>query len=203
MQATSIVNGYPVAAVMEWSFDQLESIYEGRPIDAAIPQSVVDNIIELATPRVGKVPDLGLVRAEYGDRSVIIDSNLRDKALALRNRTRVSPLPWKAGISRGALFGELRGVMDLDGERQFFIVPPSGPAKVQCIFPEEMRPDVLARLFTVARVSGFLHYGETGPFPVLLEADRIEGVPLPEGHFSDLRGVFRDNDTASGDGWHE
>lgn len=97
--------------------------------------------------------------------------------------------PWRAGVSKGSLFGELRGVMDLDGERQFYIVPPSGPTRVQCTVSEELRPLVLENLFSVVRVAGFLHYDGTGPHPTLMEAQAIDGISEPDGHFSDLRGL--------------
>jgi len=102
-------------------------------------------------------------------------------------------MPWQPGVSRGSLFGELRGVMDFDGERRFYIRPPSGADQVQCIFPEEMRALMNEHLFQVVRVHGFLRYDGATPFPYLMEAERIEGVPPDDarGHFSDLRGIFK------------
>ena len=96
------------------------------------------------------------------------------------------------GVSRGEIFGELRGVVDFDGEREFYIVPPSGSSRILCIFQESLRAQVQSRLWTLVRVSGFLHYDGKGPFPHLLEADGIDGVIKPEGHFADMRGAFRD-----------
>jgi hypothetical protein len=90
------------------------------------------------------------------------------------------------------MFGELRGVMDFDGERQFFIIPPSGPSKVQCVFTEELRDKLGDNMFKVVRVAGFLHYDGNSPYPVLMEAAKIERVDAPRGHFSDVRGLFRD-----------
>lgn len=100
---------------------------------------------------------------------------------------------WQPGVSRGSLFGELRGVMDFDGERRFYVRPPSGASQVQCIFPEVMRALMNEHLFQVVRVFGFLRYDGRKPFPYLMEADRLEGIQEDEtrGHFSDLRGFFR------------
>jgi hypothetical protein len=115
-------------------------------------------------------------------------------ALALREMRRSEePTIWQPGVSRGSLFGELRGVMDFDGERRFYIRPPGGASQVQCIFPEEMRTQMNEHLFQVVRVFGFLCFDGRTPFPYLMEADRLEGVPEDQtrGHFSDLRGFFR------------
>ena len=119
---------------------------------------------------------------KFADRTLVIGARIAIDASA----------PWHSGVSRGEIFGELREVVDFDGEREFYIVPPSGPSRILCIFQESLRAQVQSRLWTPVRVSGFLHYDGKGPFPHLLEADGIDGVIKPEGHFADMRGAFRD-----------
>jgi hypothetical protein len=94
---------------------------------------------------------------------------------------------------QGTIFGELRGVTDIDGEREFFVRPPVGPVRVRCIFPEEMRPDMNRYLFRVVRLSGLLHYDGRSPHPSVVDARSIEGEPVERPHFLDKRGLFSDS----------
>ena len=192
MRPRARTQGFPVGAALEWSFDQLERIYNAQPVDPSIPQTALDSIVELASARAAKLPELGLLRAKFNGHVIEIDDVLASRAMALRAVRSVDARPpWRAGISRGSLFGELRGIVDFEGERQFFIVPPSGPNRVQCVFSEELRPAMIDCLFKVVRARGFLHYDGNSPFPYMLDADALDGFGEPEGHFSDLKGLFK------------
>lgn len=194
-RARSRAVGYDARNAMKWTFDQFERIQRSEPVDQNIPQKAIDNVIELSQHRTKTATDFKLLRVEYGETKVAFDPLMGARALTLRETRRSEePATWQPGVSRGSLFGELRGVMDFDGERRFYIRPPSGVAQVQCIFPEEMRAQMNEHLFQVVRVFGFLRYDGATPFPYLMEAERIDGIPQDDtrGHFSDLRGIFRD-----------
>lgn len=195
LKARTRTQGYEPEHAVAWTFDQINRIHAGQSVDPAVPQSAIDNVIDLASVRSAKLPELGIVRAKFNGKVIEIDSILHGRALAMRAAHQATEeAPWRAGISKGSLTGQLRGVMDFDGERQFFIMPRSGPFRVQCVFPEQLRTMMNEHLFTTVRVFGFLHYSAAGPHPYLLEADRMEGIASPEKHFRDLRGVFKNDD---------
>lgn len=193
MRARTRAPGFPTAEALSWTFDQLNRIYDGRPVDAAVPQSCIDTVVDLAAVRAMRLPELGAMRASYGAATIAIDDTLEARALAVRaERVADDRPPWRPGVSRGSLFGQLRGVMDFEGERQFFILPPSGPSRVQCVFTEELRELMNKNLFKTVRAVGFLHYNGNSPFPVLLEASGLSTVEEPTAHLADIRGIFRD-----------
>ena len=190
----SQVGGYDAHASMSWTMEQLGRIHDTQTADISIPQDALDNIIDLARIRDKKLPSLIGVRVEYGATVIDFDARMEGNALALRSTREIAPEDiWHAGVSKGTLFGELRGVMDLNGERQFFITPPSGADKVQCFFPESMRQQMNDKLFQLVRVHGYLRYDGTKPTPFVVEAERLEGVPeQATNHFSELLGAFRE-----------
>jgi hypothetical protein len=175
------------------TFQQFEKIQRNEAVDESIAQKAIDNVIELAEHQTKKAGDFKVLRVEFEESKVSFDTLLGARALTLRETRRSEETPiWNPGYSRGSLFGELRGVTDFDGERRFYIRPPSGVAQIQCIFPEDMRQQMNEHLFEAVRVFGVLRYNGTSPFPYLMEAERLEGVPQDGGsHFSDLRGIFR------------
>jgi hypothetical protein len=189
------VAGYDAAASVSWSIDQFAKIHDNQAADMAVPQDALDNVVELARIRQAKIPLLRGVRVEYRGVVVAFDEKMEGNALALRSTRQITTESlWHSGVSKGSIFGELRGVMDLDGERQFFIAPPSGADKIQCLFPEEMRQDMNDNLFQVVRVHGYLRFDGKRPTPIIVEAERIEGIPAEPTtkHFSDLLGAFRE-----------
>ncbi|HVI32061.1 hypothetical protein [Phenylobacterium sp.] len=193
MRVRTLAPGFPAQEAMAWTFEQFDRIYAGRPVDPAVPQTAIDTVVDLAAVRTARLPQLGLMRASFGQTVISIDKVLEARALAARAALVADDRPpWRPGVSRGSLFGELRGVMDFDGERQFFILPPSGPSRVQCVFTEDLRARVGDNLFKTVRAAGFLHYDGNSPYPVLLEATTLESVPEPASHLSDIRGIFRD-----------
>jgi hypothetical protein len=202
MKARTRAQGYEPNAALEWTFDQIKRIHAGEAIDPTVPREAIDNVIDLASARPAKLPELGVMRARFNGKVIDIDRVLHSRALAIRaQHEELGGVPWRAGMSRGSLIGHLRGVMDFDGERQFFIMPRSGPYRVQCIFPEELRAKMNEHLFQVVRVVGFLHYNGTSPHPYLLEAEAVDGITPPERHFSELRGLFKDDDLPTPEGW--
>lgn len=189
------VSGYDADASVAWSVDQLAKIHDSQTADMAVPQDALDNVVELSRIRQSKLPVLRGISLEYRGVVVSFDSKMEGNALVLRSTRKIATDNlWNAGVSKGSIFGELRGVMDIDGERQFYITPPSGADKIQCLFPEEMRKDMNDNLFKIVRVHGYLRFDGKRPTPVIVEAEKIEGIDPPSGgkHFSDLLGAFRD-----------
>ena len=191
MRARSKAQGYDTGAALRWSVNQLARIRNGDPADRRISESALASVVNLAEYRTDKASEISAMRVELGAAAVPLDRVLADRAkMARENAIEVRAAPWKAGVSQGAIFGELRGVMDLDGTREFYICPPSGPAQIKCIFGEALRGQMVANLFKVVRASGYLHYDGRSAHPYLLEAEALEGQPSPAVHILDLAGAF-------------
>lgn len=190
----SQIGGHDPYASLDWTFGQLQRIRHGDAVDNRVPQDALDNVVDLARVREQRLPTIRGVSIEFRKHTIVLDAQMESHALSLRASRQIeTDKIWHAGISKGSLFGELRGVMDVNGERQFFITPPSGAERVQCVFPEEMRGLMNANLFQVVRVYGFLRYDGRRPTPYLMEAEKLDGITdLGDAHFSDLRGAFRD-----------
>lgn len=191
MRARAKAQGYDSGAALRWSVNQLERIRNGEEADRRISESVLASVVNLADYKADKTSEISMMRVELGTTSVPLDRVLAGRAMVAREAaTEVRPMPWKAGVSQGSIFGELRGVMDLDGAREFFICPPSGPAQIRCVFGEGLRDQMVANLFKVVRANGFLHYDGRSAHPFLLEAEGLEGQPAPTVHPVDLGGAF-------------
>lgn len=190
----SRVQGYSPEPSVHWAFDQMGRIYRNEPVDEAVTQSTIDNVIELARFRESREPDFKSMRATYEDQEVRFDKTMASQALIAREtiKTLARRAPWQAGVSRGDVFGHLRGVMDFDGEREFFICPPSGAEQIRCVFPESLRALMNTNLFKLVRIYGVLNYDGESPFPNLLQAEKIEGIDETENspHFLDFVGAF-------------
>jgi hypothetical protein len=189
--------GYDAIAAAGWTVGQFASIRENQNADNAVPQDALDNLVELAQVRSKKIPSVTRMSVEYNGLHVDFDEKMEGSALVLRVERQIDVgAVWEAGISRGSLFGELRGVSDLDGERQFYVIPPSGASRVQCLFPESMREQMADNLWKLVRVYGYLRYDGVRPSPYLVEAEHMESVPPESGekHFLDMFGAFRDYD---------
>lgn len=196
-----IVSGYNVSTAVGWTMDQLKRLSTNEIADPRVSQDALDNVIDLATVRKTKVPPLSSIRVRYDESEVRLDESIIGHAMAQRQsrRLEVSQI-WKAGVSRGSIFGELRAVSDLDGEKTFFIVSPNG-RRTQCVFQEELRQSIQENLWRPVHVFGFLRYDGEHPKPYLIDAERIEPVTLRKGqpHLLDMRGAFKDYDEADFD----
>jgi len=191
MRARSKAQGYDSAAALRWSVGQLERIRNGEAADRRIPEGVLATVVSLADYRADKASEISMMRVELGSTKVPLDRVLAGHAMVARETaTEARAMPWKPGVSRGSIFGELRGVMDLDGAREFFICPPSGPAQIRCVFGEGLRDRMVANLFKVVRANGLLHYDGRSAHPFLVEADELEGQLAPTAHLLDLAGAF-------------
>lgn len=190
---TPRVRGVMPYQSVQWALDQMDGMANGLPPDPRVPLELLDNIADLSDR--DEQPEIVALSASLNGSVVAFDKRLeiqaRRRRVALLDKM---PAPmWRAGIMQGTIFGELRGVTDIEGEREFFVRPPVGPARVRCIFPEEMRPEMNRLLFKVVRLSGMLHYDGQSPHPSVVDARKIEDVPTERPHLLDKRGLFRDS----------
>ncbi len=197
----SLVRGYDADASVAWTINQFQNIANRNVTDSRVSQDALDNVIDLATIRKAKAPALASLRIEYDHSEVRLDKVVIGNALALRHTRRLEPKEvWKPGISKGSIFGELKGVTDMRGEKSFFVVAPNG-RDTQCIFPEHMRHAVQENLWNLVRVTGFMRYNAEQPKPYLIEAEKIEPVLSAEGqpHMLDMKGAFQGYDDVDHD----
>ncbi len=191
MRPTSRQKGYWPRPAYHWGFSQLSKIGLGGSPDPRIPPELLENVYDLAQVDPGG----GVIKTVAQFEESVIDFNgALAAAVRLRRTELVAAMPspeWFAGVSKGAIVGELRGVTDIDGEREFFLCPPSGPKRVKCVFTEDMRPDMNRLLFKTVRIVGFLYHGGSTPYPTLVEAEAIAEIgDSSDYRMRDLEGMF-------------
>lgn len=190
------VAGYSPTPAMIWTFNEIERIGLGQAPDARVPLEAIDNLIALSDIGDGMREDIAAFSASFNSKRIGFDDGLAKAATAQRKEAlaRIPAPAWFAGVSKGVLVGELRGVTDLQGEREFFIRKVTGGQSVRCIFPEEMRPEMNRLLFQPVRIEGFLRYDGTGPNAQYVEATSILDLNESERpHLYDRPGLFRDS----------
>lgn len=191
LRPQSKTKGYDANAATEWTISQFTEIHDRQRADNIIPQDALDNLVELSHVRATKLPPISRMAVEFRGVSVAFDAVMEGNALILRETRRIMTQGlWHAGVSRGSILGELRGVMDLNGERQFFVTPPSSQDGIQCLFAETMREQMNRNLFKLVRVHGFLRYDGGRPTPYLVEAERLDEIEEPKSHIRDMHGTF-------------
>lgn len=188
------VRGYSPAPAIRWAFGQMANLsILGGDIDPRIPVELLDNVFDLsdADSREG----ITKLVADYEGNVIDFNGSLAQFVRARRTVLveRMAAPTWYAGVSRGTIFGELRGVTDIDGEREFFVCPPSGPRRVKCVFTEPMRDQMNRLLFKTVRITGFLHYDGSTPHAALVEAESIIAAEEPTAHMLDMEGLFKDS----------
>lgn len=190
----SRVRGYSPVPAIRWGFGQMASMpVLGAEVDPRIPVELLDNVYDLSSDENRDA--IAKFAAHYEGAVIDFNGKLADSVRA-RRTTLISSMPppaWYAGVSKGAIFGELRGVTDLDGEREFFVCPPSGPRRVKCVFTEKMRDQMNTLLFKMVYITGFLHYDGNSPHPTFVEAVSVSGVEEPSAHMIDMAGLFADS----------
>ena len=197
-------NGYEVSEPAQWSAQQLKVLgQEPSSVDARITDQQLDTVISFAHRRKERVGYVRVLKIKFDAVEVDFDEKMEANALSLRQERLTDRFKaWFAGVSKGSLFGELRSVSDIDGERKFVICPPSGPEQINCIFSENLRAEMQKNLFKVVRVSGFLHYSGNSPHANLMDASSVHGVEESKEHIADCEGLFKDYDYESeGDLW--
>lgn len=197
LRAEARVRGYLPTPAITWAFGEIERIRRGEPLDHRVPFDALDNVMTLSDDGDELREGVAAFVADFGAYRISFDRKLAAAAKAQRDLALASlPAPiWFAGTSRGVLMGELRGAMDLDGEREFFIRTVSGNRRIKCIFPEHIRPKMNKLLFgPPVKIEGFLHYDGTGPHAFLVEAiDVVEIHEEGRPHLFDKAGLFADS----------
>lgn len=184
------VRDYNPAKVFDWSIEQIETIANGRQPDAEMDFAALQELAEIAArPKDGAYNKFWL---KSGITTIVVDEKLARNAQVAANTARAaeSPRRWHTGIALGEVTGDLRAVLDEDGEQEFVIHPPVGPDRIVCKFPADKRSLMNSYLFKVVTVSGKLHYGESSPFPTFVEMADIRAKATAAVHLLDLRGVF-------------
>jgi hypothetical protein len=99
--------------------------------------------------------------------------------------------------SESAAVGSYSGNIDalnVHREHVFYLYPPVGPTRIQCVFDPLLLDDVRAALKRYTTVHGLLEYNEGNAFPVRIVVERIEVNP-PEDQLptlDDLWGIAPD-----------
>lgn len=188
------VISYDPTPAFEWSIKQIDAIAKGREPDERVRGDIADDLVKLATKKNAYGYKAFWING-YAE-AVRFDEEFLMNALRFSKRRNKleAPLAWHTGVSYGSVVGELKAVDDLEGERKFIIVPPSGAESILCIFPENMHDNMRQFLFKTVKVTGNLHYIETSPFPqrVYAEKNGIEIYPIRtvKRTLSELRGIF-------------
>lgn len=196
LKAVPHIRAYDPKPALHWSIQQIAAVSRGETPDLRVTAEIAKDFVELATKD-----------SEHGYRAfwinghteaVRFDDNFLSNATAiLRARTYIdASQKWHIGTAKGSVVGELKAIDDLDGNRQFFIVPPTGGRPINCTFPDTMRSQIGTHMFQIVKVSGTLHYGESSPFPFHVDAadGGIERFPTTERRrtLKEMRGAFSD-----------
>lgn len=190
------VKDYSPAEAFDWSIEQLNAVANDLPTDERLDFQALQELSEIASP-----PKDGAYRSfwfEAGRVKVYFNQDLAEKALraATKAHGETVGFAWHEGVSYGDVTGDLRAVLDENGEQEFIIHPPVGPERIVCKFPEQKRNEMNHFLFKVVTVSGKLHYAKTSPHPYLVEMESIEAKAAQSSNLLDLRGLFKGLDAA-------
>jgi hypothetical protein len=184
---------YDPLPAFRWTYEQLERIAAGGPIDERIDSTLAETLADIADR--GREDEYTRFWISGNGTTVIFDEQFKARCrVVVAHRREIERAPrWFQGVSYGSIVGELKLVGDIEGERQFVIVPPAGVDRIECTFPESQRENMRNYLWQTVRVSGRLTYKETSPFPTHIDMDHIERVPVEETapHLLELRGLFK------------
>jgi hypothetical protein len=194
------MNYDPIPA-FEWTFEQIENVALGKDVDERIDATLARTLSEIA--KKDHEDDYSNLWISVDDEKVVFDDafRARSEALASRKTEQERPPEWFAGVSHGSIVGDLLQVADIEGERQFVIIPPLGAGSITCTFPESKREAMRKHLFRTVRVIGKLHYRQDSPFPVQVDMEDIEPASTFEEppHLLDMRGLFKGLERSSDD----
>ena len=188
--------GYDPIPAFNWSFDQLENIARGEPVDEKVDENLLNRFAK-TVPKEGHTGATGLW-ITYGDKRVDLNIEFRQRAESLASLLRIAEKrpEWMIGKSLGTVTGELLQVDDFDGRHQFAIQPPVGSDRIICNFKEHQREELRSYVFRVVRVNGILTYEANSPFPSTVEMTSIEEVvPVQRAdHLLQMYGLFSERE---------
>ncbi|KQU62388.1 hypothetical protein ASG67_04695 [Sphingomonas sp. Leaf339] len=181
---------YDPAPALKWSIQQIDAVSHGNDPDPRVDSEIALDLVKLSTKD-----------SEYGYKAFWINGHaeaVKFDDVFCENARRIArqrieseaPNRWRIGVSQGSVVGELKKVDGLEGDNLFVVVPPIGPDRVVCTFPENMRNEMGQYLFKVVRVVGNLHYSAESPFPFKVEALGIEPVLPRRKPMKSMIGLF-------------
>ncbi|HEV7747579.1 MAG TPA: hypothetical protein VGO56_21450 [Pyrinomonadaceae bacterium] len=144
--------------------------------DLAALQSY-QNLTSMLKQHVGKVEI-----KNGGKNPVVIDQKFASK---------IAKIIGPDELAEGSIFGTLEWLNLHHNINRFHIYPTVGPRKLDCDFPSELKPQVIAAIDRYVQVSGQLRYKHLEKFPYAVNVSHIEILP-PESDLPtlyDLRGI--------------
>jgi hypothetical protein len=193
---------YDPAPALKWSIQQINAVSHGIDPDPRVDAEIAFDLVKLSSKE-----------NEYGYKAFWINGHAEAvrfdeefcenaRRIARQRVTQEAPNRWRVGVAQGSIVGELKKVDDLEGDNLFVVVPPIGPDRVVCTFPEHLRAEMGKHLFKTVRVTGRLYYGEEGPFPFKVDAINIQLMPMRRKAMTTLRGMFATQERVASD-WGE
>lgn len=132
---------------------------------------------------------VGKVTIKDGGKPILIDSKFTSK---------IAKIIGPDELAEGSMYGTLEWLNIHRNINRFHIYPTVGPDKIDCEFPSDIKPQVIAAIDKYVQVSGQLRYKHLEKFPYAINVEHIEVLP-PENELPtlyDLRGIAPD---ATGD----
>ena len=186
---------YLPGAAVNWTLKQWDKIARGERPDDVVDEGLVAEVAELAQ-RQDKFA-YGAFSVRYETKAINLDEAAYANAQKLRlaMKAAMPAPPWRGALSQGTVTGTLESVLNANSERQIVICPFVGPRQITCNFTEEFKDQMGAALFKVVRITGLMHYSDTGPHPVLVDVQRLELITpdVDAPHFIDAEGLFKNS----------
>ena len=116
--------GYDPIPAFNWSFEQLENVARGEPVDEKVDENLLIRFARIV-PKENQTGTTGLW-ITYGDKRVDLNIEFKQRAEALASLLKITERrpEWMVGKSVGSVTGELLQVDDFDERHQFAIQPP-------------------------------------------------------------------------------
>ena len=166
-----LVKNYVPFPAVNWTLAQWDKIVKREQPNSLVDDELVRDVEGLATntERCGVASFL----IKYNGFTINFGQDAANNAKMLRLEMQEAqmPLPWRPGVSQGAVTGELRSVLDAESEHQIVVCPFFGAPQIRCKFNDAMRELIRENLWSVVKVSGILHYGASGPDPLSIDID--------------------------------
>jgi hypothetical protein len=148
-----------------------------RPARADLPAlQSYQNLTSMLRQHVGKVT------IKDGGKPIHIDNKFTSK---------IAKIIGPDELAEGSMYGTLEWLNIHRNINRFHVYPTVGPDKIDCEFPSEIKPQVIAAIDKYVQVFGQLRYKHLEKFPYAINVSQIEVLP-PENELPtlyDLRGI--------------